>query len=372
MGRQAISLGRMLGIPIAVDYSWFLVFALLTWTLAVGYYPLEFPNWPAAEFWIVGAITSILLFVSVLLHELGHSVVAMRYKIPVRSITLYVFGGVSQIGAEPPTALAEFWIAIAGPAVSFALAILFGLLQPALSGLAPLLALAQYLTYINGLLGVFNLIPGFPLDGGRVFRAIAWGITHSLRRATLMAGNLGRFVGFLFILFGVWQVLAGNFINGLWIAFIGWFLESAAVGEVQTQGIRDSLAGHRVSQAMSLNHTAVPADITLQQMVDDHILGRGVRAFVVQRGDEAIGLLTLHNIREYPRTDWPTTTAVQAMIPMAQVKQTEPDADLSEALDEMHRDGVNQLPVMKDKQLVGMLSRGDVITYLRTLREIDT
>ena len=371
MGRPAISLGRMLGIPIALDYSWFLVFAFLTWTLAVGYYPAEFPNWPTAEFWIVGAVTSILLFASVLLHELGHSVVAMRYKIPVHSITLYVFGGVSQIDTEPPTAMAEFWIAIAGPAVSFALAILFGLLQPILSDLAPLLALARYLAYINGFLGLFNLIPGFPLDGGRVFRAIAWGITHSLRRATLMAGNLGRFIGFLFILFGVWQVLSGNLINGLWIAFIGWFLESAAVGEVQTQGIRDSLAGHRVSQAMSRNHTAVSADITLQQMVDDHILGRGVRAFMVQRDDEVIGLLTLHNIREHPRTEWSTTTAVQAMIPMAQVKQTAPDADLWEALEEMQRDGVNQMPVMKDGQLLGMLGRGDVITFLRTLRELD-
>jgi Zn-dependent protease len=257
VGRQTISLGRMLGIPIALDYSWFLVFALLTWTLAVGYYPVEFPNWPTAEFWIVGAVTSILLFASVLLHELGHSLVALRYKIPVRSITLYIFGGVSQIDAEPPTAAAEFWIAIAGPAVSFALAILFWLLQPVLSGLAPLLALARYLAYMNGLLGLFNLIPGFPLDGGRVFRAIAWGITHSLRRATVIAGNLGRFIGFLFILFGVWQVLGGNFINGLWIAFIGWFMDSAAVREIQTQGIRDSLAGHRVAQAMSRSHMAV-------------------------------------------------------------------------------------------------------------------
>ncbi len=212
---HTIPLGRIIGIPIGLDYSWFLIFVLLTWTLAVGYFPSEFKNWPIAEYWIVGAVTSVLLFASVLLHELGHSVVALRYKIPVRSITLFIFGGVAQIGKEPPSAAAEFWIAIAGPVVSFALAILFGLLEPLFASIAPLLALAKYLSFINGALAVFNLIPGFPLDGGRVFRAIVWGITHSLRRATVIAGNVGRFIGFLFVVFGVWQMLAGNLITFL-------------------------------------------------------------------------------------------------------------------------------------------------------------
>ena len=163
MNRSAIPLGRILGIPIGLDYSWFLIFALLTWSLATSYYPAEFKNWPVAQYWIVGAVTAILMFASVLLHELGHSVVAMRYKIPVRSITLFIFGGVAQIGAEPPSAIAEFWIAIAGPVTSFALAIFFGLLQPMVGALAPLLALAKYLAYINGSLALFNLIPGFPV-----------------------------------------------------------------------------------------------------------------------------------------------------------------------------------------------------------------
>jgi Zn-dependent protease len=251
--KQSISLGRIFGIPIGLDYSWFLVFALLTWTLAVSYYPAEFKNWPTFEYWLVGGVTAVLLFVSVLLHELGHSVVAMRYKIPVRSITLFIFGGVAQIGAEPPSAIAEFWIAVAGPLVSFALAALFGLLQPVVTSIGPLLALAKYLAYINGVLGLFNLIPGFPLDGGRVFRAIVWGITHNLRRATTIAGNLGRLIGFLFIFYGVWQMVSGNFINGLWIAFIGWFLESAAIAQIQQQRVQGLLSGHRVSEVMSHN-----------------------------------------------------------------------------------------------------------------------
>src|SRR5512136_2176398 len=198
MNRSSISLGRVLGIPIGVDYSWFLIFALLTWSLATSYFPAEFTNWPVAEYWIVGVVTVILMFASVLLHELGHSVVALRYKIPVRNITLFIFGGVAQIGAEPPSASAEFWIALAGPAVSFGLAVFFRLLQTISGAFSPLLALVTYLAYINGTLALFNLIPGFPLDGGRVFRAIVWGVTHNLRRATLIAANVGRVVAFLF------------------------------------------------------------------------------------------------------------------------------------------------------------------------------
>ncbi|HTX52273.1 MAG TPA: site-2 protease family protein, partial [Candidatus Baltobacteraceae bacterium] len=224
MARHSIPVGRILGIPIGLDYSWFLIFGLITWTLAVGYFPAEFTGWPPAEYWLVGAVTACLFFVSVLLHELGHSVVALRYKVPVRSITLFIFGGVAQIGGEPPSAMAELWIAVAGPVMSGALAALFSLLQPLVAGVAPLVALTKYLAYINGMLALFNLTPGFPLDGGRVLRALVWGITHSLRRATLVAANVGRFIGFLFIFSGVWQMLGGSITNGLWIAFIGWFL----------------------------------------------------------------------------------------------------------------------------------------------------
>jgi Zn-dependent protease len=243
LSRHALPLGRIIGIPIDLDPSWFLVFALLTWTLAVGYYPAEFKTWPTTEYWIVGAMTACLLFASVLLHELGHSAVALRYRIPVRRITLFIFGGVAQIGGEPPSATAEFWIALAGPAVSFALAVFFNLVQPTLAAGSAVLALATYLAYINGALVLFNLTPGFPLDGGRIFRAIVWGITHDLRRATVIAGNVGRLVGFLFILGGAWQFLGGNLINGMWIAFIGWFLESAALAQIQLQAVRGLLAG---------------------------------------------------------------------------------------------------------------------------------
>jgi Zn-dependent protease/CBS domain-containing protein len=369
MNKRAISIGHIFGIPIRLDPSWFLAFALITWTLAVSYYPQDFKNWFVAEYWIVAAATSILIFGSVVLHEVGHSIVAMYYKIPVRRITLFIFGGVAEIGAEPPSAKAEFWIAIAGPLVSFGLAILFGLLQSVFATIAPLFAMVRYLALTNGSLAVFNMIPAFPLDGGRIFRAILWKLTHSLRKATAIAANVGRFIGFLFILFGVWRMFRGDIMDGLWIAFIGWFLESAAASQVQQQTAHDTLAGHKVSEVMRQGYARVSADESLDQVVDEHILSRGQRCFIVEQDHKSVGLLTLHMIKEVPRNEWRTTTAAQVMLPMSSVKRVQPDSELWDALEEMDRDGVNQLPVMADGRCLGMLSRENLIGYLRSQRE---
>lgn len=370
MNRNAIPIGRILGIPIKVDYSWFLIFGLFTWSLAGSYYPGEFKDWPLAQYWIVGAATAIMLFVSVVIHELGHSLVALRYKIPVRSITLFIFGGVAQIESEPRTPIEEFWIAIAGPLTSFALAAVFALLQPLAGSWTPLMALFKYLAYINGSLALFNLIPGFPLDGGRVFRAIVWAVTRSLRRATIVAANLGRFIAYMFILFGIWQLFSGNFSNGLWIAFIGWFLDSAASSQIQQQTIHDLLDGRRVEDTMRREYASVSQDATIEQMVNEHILGSGRRRLVVKQGERVVGLLTLQVIKSIPREEWPKTTAAQAMIPFEQMKRIRPDAKLADALREMDRDGVSQLPVMVGDQIQGMLGRDDVISLLRTVSEI--
>ncbi|UCE06056.1 MAG: site-2 protease family protein [bacterium] len=370
MNRHTIPLGRILKIPVGLDYSWFLIFALLTWSFAVSYYPKLLQGFPSATLWLLGAITAIMLFVSVLLHELGHSIVARRYNVPVKSITLFIFGGVAQITKEPPSAISEFWIAIAGPATSFMLAILFGLLQTVFTAIAPLFALAKYLAFINGTLVLFNLIPGFPLDGGRVFRAIVWGLTKNFRRATVIAANVGRFIAFLFIMLGVWQMFRGNFGNGLWIAFIGWFLESAATAQIQQQVVHVRLAGHKVSEAMNRSCTFIPADHTIQQLVEEHIFGAGRRCFIVRTGEKAVGLLTLHHIKKVPREQWDSTTGEKIMIPLDEMKSFQPNDELEAALQEMDRDGVNQLPVMTHGNIVGMLSREDVINYLRTLSEL--
>lgn len=372
MFRHTIPIGRVFGIPIDIDYSWFLIFSLLTWIMAVSYYPTQFKNGSPVEYWAIGAITAAMLFVSVLLHELGHSLVAMRYKVPVRRITLFIFGGVSQIAAEPPSAGAEFWVAIAGPAVSFALAILFWGLTPLVAGVPPLLALVKYLALLNLVLGTFNLIPGFPLDGGRVFRAIVWGINRNFQRATVIAAVTGRFFGFLLILLGASEVLHRRVVNGLWIAFIGWFLESAAASQVQQQVVRNMLVGHKVSEVMNRDYVRIPGEMTLQELVDQHVLMGGHRCFVVSRGDACLGLVTLSDIRKVARSAWPATPASAIMIPREKLASIPPHAELWTALEKIGRDGVNQLPVVENGRVVGILSREDVVRYLGTLQALTT
>jgi Zn-dependent protease len=362
MFRHAIPIGRIFGISIDLDYSWFLVFSLLTWILAVSYYPAEFKNWSIAAYWVMGAFTAIMLFVSVLLHELGHSVVAKRYGIAVPRITLFVFGGVSQIATEPTSAGAEFWIATAGPVVSFVLALLFWALRPLLVNSGPLLALAKYLALLNFVLGIFNLVPGFPLDGGRVFRSIIWGVTKDFRRSSAIATVTGRFFGYFFIFYGVWQAISGNVFNGLWIAFIGWFLV-----------FKDLLEAHKVSEVMTQDFARISGDVTLQEIVDKSILAQGRRSFVVDNGNGPSGLVTLSTIKQVPRSSWPTTTAAQVMIPLEKVISIEPSAPLWTAFEKMGRDGVNQLPVLNGdgtNAIVGMLSRDDLVHYMGVLQAL--
>ena len=369
---RSIPLGRILGIPIGLDYSWFLIFALITWSLAGSYFPEQYPGWSTGLYWAIGLATSLLFFASVLLHELGHSVIALRNGIPVRSITLFIFGGVAQIGREPGSPGVEFRVAIAGPVVSFALAGLFGALGLLGAGLAPLAALATYLSYINGSLALFNLIPGFPLDGGRVFRAIVWRVTHSFQRATEIAGGAGHLFAWIFIFWGVWQMFSGNFVGGLWIAFIGWFLQNAATASVQQMTLTRLLAGHTVGEIMTHECTTLAPEVTLEQLVHDHILTTGRRCFPVARAGRVEGLLTVHHLKGIPRERWATTTAEQAMTPLAQLRIAHPSDGLWKAMEEMTADGVNQLPVIDaaNGDLVGVLARANVLTFVRTLAEV--
>jgi Zn-dependent protease/CBS domain-containing protein len=367
--KSSIPLGRIFNIPIGLDYSWFLIFALLTWSLASSYFPSEFTNWPVMQYWVIGAITAGMLFVSVLLHELGHSVVALRYKVPVKSITLFIFGGVAQIASEPPTAAAEFWIAIAGPIVSFLLAGFFRALQFVTAGFSPLLAIAQYLALLNGSLALFNLIPGFPLDGGRVLRAILWGTSHNFQKATRTSATVGRIIAFGFILFGVFQIFTGNLVGGLWIAFIGWFLDSAASSQLQQQNLQNVLVGFTASQAMSRDYIILTPDTTLQQLVAQPYLIQGRKYFIVEDQGRLAGFLTSGQLKQVPKETWATTRIDQIMIPLDQVHIIHPETDLWDAIKDMDLDGVNQLPVMSDGSFMGLLSRENIIRLLQNLKK---
>ncbi len=370
MSSRHLRVGYIAGIPISLDYSWFLVFFLLTWSLGASYFPQQFPGWAGWQYWIIGSVATILLFVSVLLHELGHATAARHYHIPVREITLFIFGGVAQIQQEPKNAWSEFWIAIAGPIVSLALGVMFYGISAVLSSISQLYAIFNYLGYVNLALFAFNLIPGFPLDGGRVLRAILWGISNDTSHATIVAANVGRFIAYAFIALGLIMMLRGNFFNGIWLAFIGWFLESAAVAQVQQQKLRDLLKRYQVAQAMNPHLALLPSDIPLDILVHEYLLGSGKRAYVVHREGNPIGIVTIHQIKHVPKEAWPSITAGEVMIPLEKARTISPHDDLWTALAAMDREGVNQLLVVEGRRVVGMLSREDLVSFLQTIQEL--
>jgi Zn-dependent protease len=367
--RAPLTFGRVFGIPIGAHSSWLVVFVLVIWSLATGYFPSEYPGWSSAAYWLVGLLTGLIFFASVLAHELGHAVVALREGVPVRGITLFIFGGVAQIGREPPTAGAEFRIAIAGPLVS----LLLGLTLSALGrfgGETMWGASAVYLGRINLILFGFNLIPGFPLDGGRVLRAALWALGGSFRSATRMASLAGQGVAFLFILGGVFQMFSGQLFNGLWIAFIGWFLQSAAAQSWQQVELRDMLGGMRVEQVMTRDCAQVEPGLSLERLVNERVLGSGGRCFFVARDGGLAGMVTLHNIRSVPRDDWPITLVEQAMTAATALRWVSPRDDLAVVLERMVAEDVNQMPVMDNGRLVGMVTREDLLRLLQTRAEL--
>ncbi len=251
MHKQSVRIGTILGIPFGVNYSWFIIFVLITMSLSTQFANLH-PQWSYAEHLLFGIATSILFFASVVLHELGHSVMALKYGIPVKAITLFVFGGVAEIGKEPEKPTHEFNIAIAGPVVSAGLGVMFyGVMFLARGTSEGIAALGEWLGRINIVLAVFNLVPGFPLDGGRVLRSIVWKYTGSFERATTIAAGSGQFFAYAFIIYGIYQALSGNFFGGLWIGFIGWFLLSAAQSTVAQASIRSTLSRVTVRDVMT-------------------------------------------------------------------------------------------------------------------------
>jgi len=338
--------------------------------LAAGYFPAEEPSLPATVYWVLAVVTSLLFFGSVLIHELGHSIIALRNQIPVHGITLFIFGGVAQIGREPRDAGAEFRVAIAGPLSSLGLAALFAGLWWFNRTTPYLAAPGIWLMRINLMLALFNLIPGFPLDGGRVLRAAVWHVTGSFQRATKVATFAGQLTAFGFIGLGILTLLGGNVINGLWLVFIGWFLQNAAAATYAQTNRQRELRDITVAQAMNRDCPAVPAQLALQQLVDEHVLTGGQRCFFVVDEGHLRGLLTLADVTKVPKQDWNATAVSQAMVPWEQLVLVQPDMSLLNALQLIDDANVNQAPVVTDDQLVGMLSREQVLRYMRARTEL--
>lgn len=367
---NSFRIATIAGIDIDVNVSWLIILVLLTFSLAVTWFPATVPGQAAPTYWVLGFIAALLLFVSVLLHELAHSLVARARGLPVKSITLFIFGGVSNLQQEPQSPGVEFQVAIVGPLTSLVIGGIAYFIGVAIGHAAPLVAATLgYLGIANLLLGVFNLIPGFPLDGGRVLRSILWQASGSLRKATRQASLVGQVIAYLFILWGVWQFFTGDFIGGLWIGFIGWFLLQAAQAANSQVMLESVFKGVTVGQLMSPPPLTTPANISLQQLVDTYILPQGIRSVPVVRDDELVGLITLADIRKMPREQWAQTPVGYVMIPLERLHIVRPQQSLNDVLPLMATHDVNQLLVVDEAgRLVGMLSRDAIVRYMEVRR----
>lgn len=372
-------IGRALGIPIHVHASWFVVFFFVTWSLATGYLPETLPGLPAPRYWGMGGIAALLLFLSVLLHELGHSYVALRYQIPIRQITLFIFGGMAHMGKEPPTPRAEFLIAMAGPLVSLILGV--GCLSGAMavdflfsgSGLQGLVVLGGLLGMVNVQLGLFNLIPGFPLDGGRALRAGLWAWSKDFNRATSQAALTGIGFGVTLGLIGAvsmagaWSGALGDSVatDGGWLLLIGAFLFSAALASRRQAAMQTSLASVTVRQVMVHSVVRVPPDMTVQDAVDQYFLAHGFGGFPVCEEGQVLGVVTVQDVQALPSALWPWRRVREIMRPASPVFCIPQDWSTMQAMDRMIQCGLDRLVVVDNGAIVGLITRSAIVQFLQ-------
>jgi Zn-dependent protease/predicted transcriptional regulator len=370
-----IRLGRIAGISIGLHYSWFIIAFLITLSL-IGHFTATMPQWSSTTVWSAAIVTGLLFFVTLLLHELAHSLLAKSKGLRVRAITLFALGGVSQIESEAPDAKSEFWIAIVGPLASLAIGLVCLLLAwsagwvPESEPATPLAAVLVWLGYINLVLAAFNMIPGYPLDGGRVLRAMIWWGTHSIDRSTRIAAKVGQGVAFLFIFAGLFQFFAGKNIGGLWLAFIGWFLLDASRSSYAQVEIIEGLRDRKVSDIMDRDFSTVEAHLSLQDFVHQYLLPSGRRCFVVVQNNSLVGMITTNEVSRVERNGWPQTSVQSVMRPLSQLRTVAPDTPAIRALETMSREDINQLPVVSNGELVGVFSRSSVMGFLRNRSEL--
>jgi Zn-dependent protease/predicted transcriptional regulator len=371
--QKGFKLFKVIGIQISLDYTWFIIFALVAWTLSQGYFPSVVPGLAMWIYIAMGVVSSLLLFASILLHELSHSYVANRLGMDIRGITLFIFGGIAELSREPDDPRMELKIAIAGPIASVVLAILFWLIKEGLTAMAlfPLVAsICSYLVIINIVVVIFNMIPGFPLDGGRVLRAIWWMKSGNLQRATMVAGRVGKGFALFLIFFGILQTFTGNIIGGLWMVFIGIFLQQAAESGYREVLIRNSLSGIRVGDVMTREVVTVHPDDSLQVIVDDYLFRHHCVSFPVVAASRLVGMLNLGDIRAVPKEKWRETRVRDVMEPVTQHSLASPEETAIEVLSKMATLGVGRFPVVHMGKLVGIISRRDIMKLMAFKREL--
>lgn len=363
---SSFRVARLFGIDIEIHPSWFLILAFVAYTLSEGFFPDGYEDWSTGVYWAVGITSALLLFLTVLIHELAHALVAKRRGLDVPRITLFIFGGVSHLGRQPSSAGEEFQIAAAGPATSLVIAIATGLGALLFRGANEQAeAILFYLAFVNAALAVFNILPGFPLDGGRVLRSIAWKKTGSFRRATRVASGVGEIFGYGLLVVGFFLLLGGLLLDGLWLMFIGWFLLGAARGEAANLQLEGVLRGLTARDVMRADFPSVVPGAPLQSIVDDVMVGQGERAVMVANGGAVLGILTVTDVRAIPRDEWRATPAQAAMTPRDRIVTVIAATPAVEVLVLIGEKRLNQIPVLDDGRMIGMITRREILERLQ-------
>ena len=364
-----VQIARVIGIPIYLHFSWLIIFGLIAWTLSTGYFPAQSPDLPASSYWAKGLVASLLFFVSILLHELGHAFVARRQGLRTLSITLFVFGGVAQLEKDPKDGRAEFWMAAAGPVASLALAGLFYTLANLPLVGASAAAVARYLALINLMLALFNLVPAFPMDGGRLLRGALWGPLGKAR-ATRIASGAGTLFAFLLISAGVFSLLRGDSLGGLWYILIGWFIKDASLSSYHQVRLDEALRGVTVRDAMVQAVATIPGSGSVAEAAREYFMRTGFGSYPVTRGEAVVGLLCLKDVLRLSAEEREATSVQGAMRPLTDALVTDPDVPLPEAIARMAQAGTARLLVMHGERLAGLLTMNGVIRRLKVREEL--
>jgi Zn-dependent protease/predicted transcriptional regulator len=371
---KRINLFRLFGFEVRIDLSWIFIAVLIAWSLAASYFPSRYKNLSTQTYWLMGSVGALGLFFSIIFHEISHSLVARKFGIPMKGITLFIFGGVSEMDEEPPSAKAEFTMAVMGPVSSIILGVLFyGIYgQGSRDGWsASVNGVMYYLAWINVLLAGFNLLPAFPLDGGRVLRSILWSLKKNLRWATRISSGIGSSFGILLILLGVVNVFRGNFIGGIWWFLIGMFLQSSAKMSYQQLVVRNAMEGESVRRFMVRDPMTVRPSITVQQLVEDYIYKYHFKMFPVVDSDKLVGCVTTKHVQKIPREEWRMKTVGELATECSTENTIRPEADAMEALSKMSRTGLSRLIVMEGGHMAGVISLKDMLKFLSLKVELE-
>ncbi len=371
---KRLKLFKLFGFEVGVDLSWVIIAILIAWSLSTGYFPFQYENLSTRTYWIMGIVGALGLFISIIAHEFSHSLAAKKFGLPMKGITLFIFGGVAEMTDEPPSPKAEFTMAIMGPVASVALALFFYTayqMGAAAGWRDPVVGVVGYLGFINLVLAIFNLIPAFPLDGGRVLRSVLWGWKDDLRWATRVSSRIGAGFGVFLIVLGFLRVINGNFVGGMWFFLIGMFLHGAARASYQQLITRRALQGETVRRFMKTDPVTVPPSITLDRVVEDYIYKYHHKLFPVTDSGRLIGCITTREVKEIPQEQWPHRTAGQVAQDCSETNTISPDADALNALSRMSRNGSSRLMVVEGDQVVGIIALKDMLSFLSLKVELN-